>query len=269
MKKNLIDTIKQTVKSHDQLPFSVYTSIKEQHLLNVPVVKPLFIAVLGGEKILGEQGEITCKAGDFIFLSDNPAINMRNIPKESDYFAFLLEFDYQDFHGLQNVKQGKKKHCVGEINEILFKCLQQFVEWSSWTPKDLWPVRRKEIIKLMCLMGHEEILTMVGSANISNQVHGMLSQPSFQELSMEVICDQLAMSESTLRRKLKSEGTSLQAIKDQVKLGLGLHLLQTTELPISLIAEECGYHSQSRFTDRFKSRFGLTPSQLRKTKMTD
>ena len=77
------------------------------------------------------------------------------------------------------------------------------------------------------------------------------------------------MSESTLRRKLKAEGTSLQEIKDQSRLGLGLHLLQTTQDPITLIAEKCGYQSQSRFTNRFKGRFGLTPSELRKTKMED
>ncbi len=119
MMQHLINTIKQTVKNHEQLPFSVYTSIKEQHLLNVPVVKPLFIAVLGGEKVLGQQGEITCKAGDFIFLSDSPSINMRNIPKESDYFALLVEFEYQDFQGLQNAKRSKVFHSVGEITETL------------------------------------------------------------------------------------------------------------------------------------------------------
>jgi len=267
--QNLISTIKQTVENNEALPFSVYTSIKEQHLLNVPVVKPLFIAVLGGEKVLGKQGEITCTAGDFIFLSDSPSINMRNIPKESDYFALLVEFEYQDFQGLQNSKRSKAFHCVGEITETLTNCLQQFVEWSVWAPKSLWPVRRREIIELMCLLGHQEILSMVGSANVANQVHQLFSTQQEQTLTIQHICAQLAMSESTLRRKLKTEGTSLQAIKDQVKLGLGLHLLQTTVLPISQIAEECGYHSQSRFTDRFKARFGLTPSQLRKTKMTD
>jgi AraC-like DNA-binding protein len=84
---------------------------------------------------------------------------------------------------------------------------------------------------------------------------------------MEYICQQLAMSESTLRRKLKSEGTTIQDIKDQVKLGLGLHLLQTTLDPIGIIAQKSGYYSQSKFTERFKRRFGLTPSELRKTRM--
>nr|WP_281358241.1 helix-turn-helix transcriptional regulator [Pseudoalteromonas caenipelagi] len=83
---------------------------------------------------------------------------------------------------------------------------------------------------------------------------------------MQQICDSLAMSESTLRRKLKSEGTTVQTIKDRAKLGLGLHLLQSTDYTIGVISQICGYQSQSRFTERFKSRFGLTPTQLRNTK---
>jgi AraC-like DNA-binding protein len=77
------------------------------------------------------------------------------------------------------------------------------------------------------------------------------------------------MSESTLRRKLKVESTSVQEIKDSARLGLGLHLLQTSQHSIGIISDKCGYQSQSRFTERFKKQFGLTPSELRKTKMTE
>ena len=60
------------------------------------------------------------------------------------------------------------------------------------------------------------------------------------------------MSSSTLRRKLKSEGNSIQDIRNRVRLGHGLHLLQTTNSSIGNIAFECGYQSQSRFTEQFK-----------------
>ncbi|MFT5997355.1 MAG: AraC-like DNA-binding protein [Glaciecola sp.] len=46
-------------------------------------------------------------------------------------------------------------------------------------------------------------------------------------------------------------------------------MLQTPQDSLDMIAEKCGYQFQSRFTDRFKARFGLTPSELRKTKMED
>lgn len=90
---NLLNTIKSTINEKHELPFAVYSSIKEQHLLNVPIVKPILIVVLSGDKELGKDNEFVCHSGEFIFLSDSPSINMRNIPKDKEYFALLIEFD--------------------------------------------------------------------------------------------------------------------------------------------------------------------------------
>jgi len=261
------NTIKSSINEKNELPFAVYSSIKEQNLLNVPIVKPLLVVVLSGSKELGKDKKLICHAGHFIFLSDSPAINMRNIPKNEEYFALLIEFDYQDFNGLQSRVANKQHYCMGETTPILEQCLQQFVESSLWAPKHLWSLRKRELITLLCYLGHKEILSMKANAKLGHRLHDMFCEHGFHELTNEHICEQLAMSESTLRRKLNSEGTSVQEIKDQARLSLGLHLLQTTRQPISLVAEKCGYQSQSRFTDRFKKRFGLTPSELRKTKM--
>jgi len=272
---NLINTIKGAVTPDALLPFSVYSSIKEQHLLNVPVVKPLFIAVLDGDKALGKDGQIVCHAGDFIFLSDSPAINMRNIPKEKEYFALLIEFELADFAGIETensvnmheTKEVNDNFTVGEISTELEKCLQQFVEWSLYAPSAMWSLRKKELLQLLCHMGHSEILAMAAPHKLGQKIHTLLSKQPSEEVPLTMLCQNLAMSESTLRRKLAAEGTTVQAIKDQVKLGLGLHLLQTTNHAIAFIAEQCGYQSQSRFSSRFKGRFGLTPSDLRKTKV--
>jgi len=266
--KTLITTIKSSLSQGVPLPFSVYSSIKEQHLLNVPVVKPLFIAVLDGDKVLGKEGEVECHSGDFIFLSDSPAINMRNIPKDREYFALLIEFEYEDFVGISVEKSVSniENFTVGEISIELQQCLLQFVEWSLYAPSTMWPLRKKELLQLLCHMGHPEILNMAASHKLGQKIHAILTKQPSSDLSVSALCQQVAMSESTFRRKLTAEGTSLQAIKDQVKLGYGLHLLQTTEHSIAFIAEQCGYQSQSRFSSRFKDRFGLTPSALRKTK---
>lgn len=266
---NLLASVKNIIAVEHDLPFAVYSSIKEQNLLNVPIVKPLLIVVLSGSKEFGKHSEVTCHSGDFIFLSDSPAINMRNIPKDKEYFALLIEFDYQDFYGFQLSAFSKQYFTVGKTTLVLEKCLQQFVESSLWAPNKICSLRKKEIIELLCHMGHKEILSMVGNPKVAHRIHEMFCAQNFQDLSIDHICEQLGMSESTLRRKLKIEGASVQEIKDQARLGLGLHLLQTTHDPIVLIAEKCGYQSQSRFTDRFKGRFGLIPSELRKTKMED
>lgn len=263
---NLLNTIKETIKAERELAFSVYTALKEQKLRNVPIPKPLLIVVLNGDKELGKDNELKCHSGDFIFLSDTASINMRNIPNHNPYFALLIEFDAQDFEGLQNNAVNNKTYHIGKTTEALSHCLKQFVEMSSWAPEALCSLRKRELIEFLCHLGHRDILSLLGNPKIKDQIHDMFLNSSFHELSIEDICAELAMSESTLRRKLKLEGTSVQEIKDQARLGLGLHLLQTTRESIGLIAEKCGYQSQSRFTDRFKGRFGLTPSELRKTK---
>ena len=58
---------------------------------------PLLIVVLNGDKELGLDKEVSCHSGQFIFLSDSPSVNMRNIPQSQAYFALLIEFNYEDF----------------------------------------------------------------------------------------------------------------------------------------------------------------------------
>lgn len=265
----LLNTVKNTLNTQREQPFSVYTSIKEQKLLNVPISKPLLIVVLSGDKKLGVDNELTCHAGEFIFLAGSSSINVRNIPKAKEYFALLIEFDYKDFSGLQINTTNKSEYLVGKLTPDLENCLQQFVEASMWAPEKLWSQRKREIILLLCHMGHDKILTLLGNIQLKDRLHEMFISQGFRELNAEDICEHLAMSESTLRRKLKLEGTSVQETKDQARLGLALHLLQTSRQSIGVIADKCGYQSQSRFTERFKGRFGLTPSELRKTLMTD
>ncbi len=271
--KELIRSIKSTVRSSRELPFAVYTSLKEQKLLNVPIVKPVLIVVLSGDKELGKNSELVCHSGSFIFLSDRPSINMRNIPLDVEYFALLIEFEPEDFVGAHATRNSQahsaQDHFIGETTEVLQKCLMQFVESSLWAPQHLWATRRQEIIALLHHLGHDEVYSMMGSPKVGRQLHDIFVERSADKLSLDSVCERLAMSESTLRRKLKAEGTNIQEVKDQARLGLGLHLLQTSQYSIGLVAEKCGYLSQSRFARRFKGRFGLTPSELRKTKVAD
>jgi hypothetical protein len=83
------------------------TKITEE-LLNVPITKPLLIVVLNGYKELGKDNEITCLSNHFIFLSNSPAINMRNIPKDNAYFA-LSNLIMRTLRGSYNILVLKKK----------------------------------------------------------------------------------------------------------------------------------------------------------------
>lgn len=265
----LITSAKRIVKAHSPLPFSVYSSGQEQHILNVPVNKPLLVCVLNGHKQLGSQGATHCPAGSFVFLSNRPGIDMRNIPAGAEYFALLLEFEQEDFDDFTGRRASARTHLQGPLQPLLTDALRQLIEWSAYAPSELWGLRRREILHTLHHLGHRELAALAAPPSLGYRVQCLIGSRMAEEVGMPFVSAALAMSESTLRRKLAHEGTSLQAIKDRVKLGHGLHLVQTTASPIGLIAEQCGYHSQSRFTDKFKSLFGITPTELRKTRMIE
>lgn len=267
--ERLINMVKYALHVRKELPFSVYTCLKEQKILNVPIINPVLIFILSGVKELGKAEKIICPTGSFVFLTNSPTINMRNIPKKQEYFALLIELESQDFNFIKEQPTKPKKYIRGDIDLILENTLQQFIEWSLYAPIDMWSHRRQEILRVLHHLGYKDVCANKETTTVSEKLREIVSKNISSALSTNFLCEQLAMSESTLRRKLKHERTSVQEIKNQVKLSHALHLVQSTIEPIGYIAEKCGYQSQSRFTEKFKQLFRVTPSQLRKTQMDD
>ncbi len=267
--QDLLESAKKTLLEEKRLPFSVYSSITEQHILNAPVIKPLLIFVLAGVKQLGRDSEIVCPSGGFVFLSNSPTIDMRNVPVNEEYFAVLVEFDYADFDQFKHQRTNSKKYFQGEIDLILARTLQQYMEWSTYAHPEAWHFRKKELLQIIYQLGYEDVIAIAEHPSLSHQLHDIISGDIAGDWSVDRLTDKLALSESTLRRKLKAEGTDINTIVNRTRLGHALHLVQTTMDPIGRIAERCGYSSQSRFTDKFKKLFGITPSELRKTRTHD
>lgn len=74
---------------------------------------------------------------------------------------------------------------------------------------------------------------------------------------------QLAMSEATLRRRLVEEHISFRTLLQDIRMHHAMTLLQTTHWNLSQIADACGYRASSRFSLRFKQRFGCSPADIR------
>lgn len=269
LSKALVLAAKELQEAGAALPFSLYSSVSEQRIVNVPIIKPMLICVLDGSKKLGSQGEVDCPSGSFVILSNHPSITMRNIPGDAEYQALIVEFDYEDFNCLPPKRTRTAPFVQGWIGTAFQQTLLQFVEWSAFAPPALWPMRRQEILQLLYHLGYQQVSAVIEPPSLSHRLHGVISGDIANDVNADILASQLAMSESTLRRKLAAEGTTLQAIKDRARLGFGLHLVQTTFDPIGRVAEKCGYQSQSRFTDKFKQLFGVTPTELRKTRMRD
>lgn len=80
---DLIRLIKTTVQEHPHLPFAVYSSLKEQRIFNVPIIKPVLIVVLDGEKRLGKTSDIICTTGEFYFFIQQPHARYAQYPQRA------------------------------------------------------------------------------------------------------------------------------------------------------------------------------------------
>lgn len=87
-------------------------------------------------------------------------------------------------------------------------------------------------------------------------------------LSIKDLAEQLHISESHLRRKFRTQlnGISLGKFLHHLRFQRAYELLGHTDLPITGIAQECGYGDVCAFSRFFKKDSGLSPSAFRKQK---
>jgi AraC-like DNA-binding protein len=74
----------------------------------------------------------------------------------------------------------------------------------------------------------------------------------------------LHVSLRTLQRQLRAAGTSVQALKDQVRRDLATEALQRSRWPIKRIATQVGFDNEKSFIRAFRQWTGLTPAAWRR-----
>ncbi|WP_405198844.1 helix-turn-helix domain-containing protein [Christiangramia sp. LLG6405-1] len=80
---------------------------------------------------------------------------------------------------------------------------------------------------------------------------------------------ELGLIHRTNKTKLKEGfkkmyGTTIHRFHMGKRLDKGALLIRTTELPISMITQKCGFKDHSHFSKNFKIQFGQTPSEYRR-----
>jgi AraC-like DNA-binding protein len=102
------------------------------------------------------------------------------------------------------------------------------------------------------------------SDTVASKIRFIIGNDFTREIpSLETITDLLHTSATSLRRKLKKEGTTYQQIKDRVRREAAIEYLSRPDLTINASALLMGFDDPSAFSRSFKKWTGLSPGVYR------
>jgi AraC-like DNA-binding protein len=116
--------------------------------------------------------------------------------------------------------------------------------------------------QLLAQKADERARSLVATARVRDRARHYLArhleghEPSVQELA-----DALRVTERTLRRKLRAEGTSPRELLDEVRHERALALLEEGQRTLDEIAYVLGFSGASAFRRAFRRWTGVAPTE--------
>lgn len=244
------------------LPFR---SRQPQQLHRVPFSEACLMLVLSGEKQLHQASTTPLPPGRMLLIPAGSELTFTNQPAPShDYLAWLISLPAS---ALTVPDKGPvdRELQLFDADPLLLLLMRQWLELGPQFQHSHGACgrRRDEIVRRLLDLGYGASLRSGLQQQWSNRIRQLLLADLSHDWQLAAICTRLAVSESTLRRKLEEEQTSFRDLLSKLRLSQGLNLLQTTDHTVQQIADACGYRSASRFSERFRERFGVSPSELR------
>jgi AraC-like DNA-binding protein len=100
------------------------------------------------------------------------------------------------------------------------------------------------------------------TARLRRRLRGSIGQ--WEWPTLEDVAREFHVAPTTLRRRLEAEGTSYQAVKDDLRRDAAVHHLCGTRLSIAEIAVAVGFQETSAFHRAFKRWSGVQPGEYRR-----
>jgi len=103
-----------------------------------------------------------------------------------------------------------------------------------------------------------------GNGGFSNTVANMLRESlGHGVVSRGEVADRLNMSVSTLKRRLREDGTSYRDVFDKVRMNVAEDSFREGDMPVTDLAFILGFSSVSAFSSAFKKWTGLSPKRYK------
>ncbi|WP_431687054.1 helix-turn-helix transcriptional regulator [Hahella sp. NBU794] len=230
---------------------------------------PTLILVRRGKKtlLMGER-RVVLLPGDAVAIGAGAACDVENETDDGQFEAdwivcpqALIRKVEPDFPGRRGVQGIVSMQGLGTEFNLAFERGLQAIREPKAIPQLVAEHRVCELLHWLASTGY--VFRSDERADLQRKVRLLIGAEPDRKWSSQDIAGSLAMSEATFRRKLAKEGQTFSEILVDVRMSLALALLQSTDAAIASVAYQVGYESASRFSVRFKQRFGFSPTAIR------
>lgn len=259
------------------LPLLSFHSYAEQRLNRTPILSPLLVSVVEGEKWLrvGQQ-EWRCPAGSWLALSGQQRVQLINRPgSRGTYQAWALgqqegwQRRLHELFGTQLADRGRAAPAqVFSPSNNAQEAFARLLDLLPLAERGGLPAAQAEHAwqGLMLALAEADqggVLFNRRPHQVRERVLELLRGDLGHDWQADAVAARLAMSPATLRRKLAGEGISFRRLLQDARMELALGLVNGSRRPLGEVAAACGYQSPSRFAAAFQRQFGSAPSVLR------
>ncbi len=236
----------------------------------VTIDLPTLILVEEGRKrVQWAGGECTASPGDAVALAAGQVVNISNLPEPNGcYKARWISWSFEMLGSFGSSSTSIAPFTVGtllprlapEFRSAYRSAFDSLLDLSN-VPTTVAEHRLREV--LVWLQERGVCFPASEPDRLSLRLRRLILSNPAHPWSIEEVARHAKSSVATLRRRLAEEDLSFREILQDVRMSYALTLLHGTETPVLSIALAVGYDSASRFSARFRSRFGYLPSDVR------
>ncbi|AXE28571.1 AraC family transcriptional regulator [Chromobacterium phragmitis] len=244
-----------------------------QRIRRVPIFTATLCHVRSGRKRiwLGER-DMSAGAEQLILLPAGLELDIANLPGADGYLADMVSLPqalldrFRQRHGPLLLRQRPGLELCPAMGARLAAAWRLLTDsLREQAPPEIREHHAEGALLALALDGAVGPLLRPAAPELAQRLRQLLALDPSAEWRVEAVARRLNLGASTLRRRLAAEGCGFQRVLEEVRMGHALQQVQAGLLPIARIAEASGYASASRFSARFRQRYGLTPSELRRT----
>jgi AraC-like DNA-binding protein len=232
----------------------------------------LVIVIEGRKELISASGQRVFNAGDAFVLPASARVDVVNDPDPATgvYRALFISFRRElviEAARLWPQFVGRRPG-VGEpviSAELCSAVLHCGEALSHRTPVSRRVVDHR-ILEILLVLAEQGVLPLVPKyvqGSVVEAVRLLVRHRLHWPWTAAVVAAELAMSEATLRRRLRQEGHTLQDTLRTERMEAAYIVLHDRDADVADALAATGYRSRSHFARHFHDRFGATPSAVR------